>query len=323
MKPWMAFGIALALVANSGRAQNPPSPPAGRPAPAAAADAGERALRDRLDVYAKAYNAHNAAGVADLFTDDATLVDLDGGTVRGKEAIGAQFAAGFAESSSYTLEPTIDSIRFLTPDVAQVEGLAKFTAANASPTQNRFVLLAVRKDQAWKIAEIRDLPVAAEDIPPADRLKELEWMVGEWVDQRGDLEIHSTFEWGENKAYLTRRTTANSGGEKAQSSLMIVAWDPKGGQIHSWMFDSDGSRTEGIWTRASDSQWIIRAEGVSSDGSPSSATQIVTIVGKDAVKTSSVDRIIDDQVAQDTDEVLMVRKPPAAGGAAPPRPAGR
>ena len=322
MKPWMAFGIGLALVANTGRAQNPPAPAAGRPAPAAA-DAGEQALRDRLAAYAKAYNAHNAAGLADAFTDDATLVDLDGGTVRGKEAIGAQFAAGFAESSSYTLEPTIDSIRFLTPDVAQVEGLAKFTAANDSPIQNRFVLLAVRKDQAWKIAEIRDLPAAAEDIPPADRLKELEWMVGEWVDQRGDLEIHSTIEWGENKAYLTRRTTANFGGEKAQSSLMIVAWDPKGGQIHSWLFDSDGGRGEGVWTRASDNEWIIRAEGVSRDGSPSSATQVVTIVGKDAVKTSSVDRIIGGQVAQDIDEVLMVRKPPAAGGAAPPRPAGR
>ena len=184
--------------------------------------------------------------------------------------------------------------------------------------RHHFVLLAVRKDQAWKIAEIRDLPVADEEIPPADRLKELEWMVGEWVDQRDDLEIHSTIEWGDNKAYLTRRTTANSGGEKAQSSLMIVAWDPKGGQIHSWMFDSDGGRTEGIWTRASDKEWIIRAEGVSPDGSPSSATQVLTIVGKDAVKTSSVDRIIDGQVARDIDEVLMVRKPPAAGGAAPP-----
>ena len=322
MKPWIAFGIGLALVASTGRAQDPPAPAAGRPAPAAAA-AGEQALRDRLAAYAKAYNAHNAAGLVETFTDDATLVDLDGGTVRGKEAIGAQFAAGFAESSSYTLEPTIDSIRFLTPDVAQVEGLAKFTAADDSPIQNRFILLAVRKDQAWKIAEIRDLPAAAEDIPPADRLKELEWMVGEWVDQRGDLEIHSTIEWGENKAYLTRRTTASFGGEKAQSSLMIMAWDPKGGQIHSWLFDSDGGRGEGVWTRASDNEWIIRAEGVASDGSPSSATQVMTIVGKDAVKTSSVDRIIGGEVAQDIDEVLMVRKPPAAGGAAPPRPAGR
>ena len=285
---------------------------------------GEQALRDRLAAYAKAYNAHNAAGLVETFTDDATLVDLDGGTVRGKEAIGAQFAAGFAESSSYTLEPTIDSIRFLTPDVAQVEGLAKFTAADDSPIQNRFVLLAVRKDQAWKIAEIRDLPAAAEDIPPADRLKELEWMVGEWVDQRGDLEIHSTIEWGENKAYLTRRTTANFGGEKAQSSLMIMAWDPKGGQIHSWLFDSDGGRGEGIWTRASDNAVDHpRRGGLASDGSPSSATQVMTIVGKDAVKTSSVDRIIGGEVAQDIDEVLMVRKPPAAGGAAPPRPAGR
>lgn len=317
MKPWMAFGIGLALVANAGRAQNPPAPAAPRPAAA-----GEQPVRDRLAAYAKAYNAHNAAGLVESFTDDAALVDLDGSVVRGKEAIGAQFAAGFAESSSYTLEPTIESIRFLTPDVAQVEGMAKFAAAESSTIRHRFVLLAVKKDQAWKIAEIRDLPTAADDTPPADRLQELGWMVGEWVDQRDDLEIHSAIEWGANKAYLTRKTTAKFGAEKAQSSLMIMAWDPKGGQIRSWLFDSDGGRGEGVWTRASDKEWIIRAEGVSPDGSPSSATQILTIVGKDAVKTSSVDRIIDGQVARDIDEVLMVRKPPAAGGAAAPRPAG-
>lgn len=326
MKPWMALGIGLALVANAARAQNPPAPVAPRAAPAA--PAGEQPVRDRLAAYAKAYNAHNAAGLVESFTDDASLVDLDGGIVRGKEAIGTQFAAGFAESLSYTLETTVDSIRFLTPDVAQVEGLAKFTAADSSPVRHRFVLLAVKKDQAWKIAEIRDLPSAAEDIPPADRLQELGWMVGEWVDQRDDLEIHSVIEWGANKAFLTRRTTAKFGAEKAQSSLMIMAWDPKGGQIRSWLFDSDGGRGEGVWTRASDKEWIIRAEGVSPDGSPSSATQVLTIVGKDAVKTSSVDRIIDGQVARDIDEVLMVRKPPAAGAAAPPgaaapRPAGR
>ena len=116
-------------------------------------------------------------------------------------------------------------------------------------------------------------------------------------------------------------TTSKFGGEKekAKSSLMIVAWDPKGGQIRSWLFDSDGGRGEGVWTRASDNEWIIRAEGVSPDGSPSSATQILTMVGKDAVKTSSVDRIIGGQVARDIDEVLMVRQPPAAGGAPPAR----
>src|SRR5262249_49782429 len=101
------------------------------------------------------------------------------------------------------------------------------------------------------------------------------------------------------------------------------AWDPKSGQIHSWLFDSDGGRGEGVWTRASDTEWIIRAEGVGRDGSPSSATQVMTVVGKDAVKTSSVDRIIGGEVAQDIDEGLVVGKPPAAGGAAPAGPAGR
>jgi hypothetical protein len=54
---------------------------------------------------------------------------------------------------------------------------------------------------------------------------------------------------------------------------------------------------------------------------PNSATQIVTVVGKDAIKTSSIDRIIGGEVAPDTDEIMMVRKAPAVGGAVAPVPA--
>jgi hypothetical protein len=55
---------------------------------------------------------------------------------------------------------------------------------------------------------------------------------------------------------------------------------------------------------------VIKATGVLRDGSPTSATQIIDVVGKDAVKTKSLDRIIGGQIAPDIDEVLMVRKPP-------------
>ena len=101
---------------------------------------------------------------------------------------------------------------------------------------------------------------------------------------------------------------------------MILGWDPRSGQLHSWIFDSDGGHGEGTWTRASDKQWIIRAEGVQRDGTANSATQFLTLVNKDAVKTSSVDRIVGDEVVPDIDEVLMVRRPPAPAGAAPAAP---
>ena len=142
-------------------------------------------------------------------------------------------------------------------------------------------------------------------------------MVGDWVDESPDATVRSTIRWGDNKAYLVRNSSVQVGDEKVSSSLMILGWDPRSGQLHSWLFDSEGGHGEATWTRASDNQWILRAEGVQSDGSTNSATQIVTIVNRDAVKTSSVDRIIGGEVAPDIDEVLMVRKPPAPAGAAP------
>ena len=96
---------------------------------------------------------------------------------------------------------------------------------------------------------------------------------------------------------------------------MVLCFDPQSDQIRSWLFDSEGGRGEATWTRTADDQWILRAAGSLSNGLPNSATQIVTIVGKDAIKTSSIDRIIGGEVAPDTDEIMMVRKAPAAGAA--------
>jgi uncharacterized protein (TIGR02246 family) len=322
-------GIGLVLLAGFVAAQTPPaSAPAVRPAAAAPTAApaqapkvqssvpGEATIKERLAGFVKAYNARNAASLSDFFTDEATLIDVDGTSTQGKAAISAQFAAGFAQATSYTLEAEIDLMRNITTDVVVVEGLSKLTAPNETPIANRFVTLVAKQGEVWKIAEIRDLPAPPEQVSPADRLAEFDWMVGEWVDQNGDVKIHSSIKWGENKAYLTRTTAVHVGDEKESSSLMILAWDPQSSQVRSWLFDSNGGRGEGTWTRASDNQWIIRAQGTLLDGTPTSATQTVTLVGKDAVKTSSIDRIIGGEVAPDIDEILMVRKPPTAGGAA-------
>jgi uncharacterized protein (TIGR02246 family) len=283
-----------------------------------AVGAADEAVTNHLAGFVKSYNARNAAGLTDLFTDDATLIDLDGKVTQGKAAVGAQFASGFAQPTNYTLESTTESLRYITPDVAQVEGTSKLTAPNEAAIVNRFVALVAKKDNLWKIAEIRDLPAPEEDVPPVDHLKEFEWMIGDWVDQSGNMKINSSIKWGDNQAFMLRSTTVQVGDEKGTSSLMILAWDPRSAQIKSWLFDSQGGRGEGTWTRASDNQWIVRAEGVLRNGSPTSATQTVTLMGKDAVKTSSLDRIIGGEVAPDIDEVLMVRKPPVVGGAAPP-----
>jgi len=290
-------------------------------APAASAmTADEKSVRDTLAAYVVTYNQKDAAKLVEFFTPDGTLIDSDNVATRGREAIVQEFSESFAEPSTYTLEGKVDRIRLITPDVAQAEGVSRLVSPKEATIANHFVALLTRQGDAWKLVEVRDYPAPAASVTPYERLKELEWMVGDWVDETDDAQVSSTVQWGQGKGYLVRNYSAQIKGGPATSGLMIIAWDPQSEQIKSWIFNADGSRGEGAWTRGADNQWVVKAHGSTGDGQPNSATQIISLINKDAVKTSSVDRIVGGEIARDIDDIIMVRKPPAPGTA--PAPAG-
>jgi hypothetical protein len=153
-------------------------------------------------------------------------------------------------------------------------------------------------------------------------LKELEWMVGEWVDESENNKVSANIRWADNQSYLIREYNVEIQGEKSSSGTQFIGWDPQSGQIKSWVFDSEGGHGEALWTRTADNQWVLKAQGVLRDGRPSSATQVHTIINKDSVKSSSIDRIIGGQVAPDIIDLVMVRKPPQPSATGPkPAPA--
>jgi uncharacterized protein (TIGR02246 family) len=275
--------------------------------------AAERSVRDTIAAYIAAYNQKDVAKLAGLFTQDGTLIDSDNVTTSGREAIAAQFSESFDERSSYTLQAQPNRIRVISPEVAQAEGIARLTSPKEATIANQFVALLSRQGDAWKFVEIREHPAPAESVAPYERLKELEWLVGDWVDESEDARVTSTVRWGQGKAYLVRDYSVQVKGEPATNGLMIIAWDAQREQIKSWIFNADGSRGEGSWTRAADNQWVVKAHGSAGDGRATSATQLISLVNKDAVKTSSTDRVIGDELVSDIEDVIMVRKPPAAG----------
>jgi uncharacterized protein (TIGR02246 family) len=322
---------------NAARQQAPP--PAAQPvaqqapAPSAAPAAGqagapnqaqpartpeERALLEGVGAFAKLFNDANAAALADLFLDDGTIVDPDGAATRGKAAIAEMYAGSFQETPGLKIEPTVEASRFFTPDVARVEGRSRLFSATGDASEfTRFSSLLVRQDGKWRIAEIREYAAPAQDVKPYDRLKELEWMVGDWVDESDNNRVQSSIRWADNKSYLVRTYTIDIHGEKSSSGTVYIGWDPQSGQIKSWMFDSEGGHGEGLWTRTGEKEWVVKAQGVMRDGRPSSATQIHTIINKDSASSSSIDRIIGGQVAPDIKDLVMVRKPPQPKAATP------
>jgi uncharacterized protein (TIGR02246 family) len=319
----------------------PPAPGAAAPraaaaapaatAPAAAAPAAEdpreKPVRDLIRVFAQAYNAADAKALADLFVDSASVVDPSGGETQGKAAISEMYAGSFRETPGLKLESETDQVRLLTPDLARVEGRSRvFASSGAANEFTRFTALAVQSQGKWRLAEIREQTAALEEIAPYERLQELEFMVGDWVDESDGNKVVVNVRWADKQSYLIRTYSVELQGEKAHSGTMFIGWDPLTEQIKSWVFDSEGGHGEGLWTRTSDSQWVVKASGVLRDGRPTSATHIHNIVNKDAVKTSSIDRIIGGQIAPDILDIVMVRRPPQPAAAAPrpvaaPRPA--
>ncbi|MGO9462769.1 MAG: YybH family protein [Isosphaeraceae bacterium] len=287
-------------------------------ASAAGVAVDEKALRQTLGAYVAAYNQKDAAKLVEFFTPDGTLIDSGNAATRGREAIAQEFSEAFAQPSTYTLEGKVERIHAITPDVAQVEGVSRLVSPKEATIVNHFVALLARRGDDWKLVEIRDYPEPGTGVTPYERLKELEWMVGDWVDETEDAQVSTTVQWGQGKGYLVRNYSAQIKGGPAKSGLIIIAWDPQTEQIKSWIFSADGGRGEGSWTRAEENQWVVKVHGSTADGRPSSATQILSLVNKDAVRARSIDRIVGGEIAPDIDDIIMVRKPPAPSTATAP-----
>lgn len=278
----------------------------------------EKAVLDGIMSFAKIYETANAAALADLFLDEAMIVDPDGYATRGKAAVAAMYEAAFKDNPGLKLESKVEAIRFLTPDLVRVEGKARIAVTHGDAAEfTGFTTLLARREGKWRIAEIHEYAAPAEAVTSYERLKELEWMVGDWVDESDNSRSQSSVRWADNQSFLIRTFSIHREGEKPSTGTMFIGWDPQSGQIKSWLFNSEGGHGEGLWTRTDEKEWVIKASGVLRDGRPTSATQIQTMINKDSVKVSSIDRIIGGVVAPDIVDVVMVRKAPPPGGAAP------
>ncbi len=306
LRQYLVWGCLVSCFATSVWAQ--PKPPAAQGNSVVSHD---QVLADSFRTLVEAYNQKKPEQLVTFFTDDAVLIDAEGNVTKGKPAITERFTASLSQPETYQLAVGLDQVRPITADVMQVTGNAKFTRANEPELVQPFVVLLVKKG-TWQIAEIRDLPAPEMTPPPPSAgLAELQWMVGEWVDENPAGKTTSSVVWGDNRAFLIRSYKIDIAERPVTGGVMIIGYDANTNQIRSWAFDGTGGRAEGAWTRTGDQQWIIKTHGVTGDGQATSATQYVNVVSPDVVKTGSFDQIVGDAIATDLVEILMVRKPPA------------
>ncbi|MBX6315441.1 MAG: SgcJ/EcaC family oxidoreductase [Isosphaeraceae bacterium] len=279
-----------------------------KPAEPATAEV-KKAIRKVVEDFTKAYNAADAKAIAELFAEDARVVLEDGRTLEGRAAIAAQFADVFDQAPGSQIEIDTESIRLVGPDSAIEEGIARIIPhGGGAPELSPYTVVYARRNGRWLQVSVREHPPKA--VSNYERLKELEWMVGDWVNESGAAVVESTCRWAENKNFLLREFTVKVRGRSALTGSQRIGWDPLTKQIRSWVFDSEGAYSEGLWSRDGN-RWLVKATGVLRDGQTASATHVITFVNKDTSTWQSIDRTIGGAVLPGIDEFTLVRKPPA------------
>jgi uncharacterized protein (TIGR02246 family) len=280
------------------------APPAGMDA-----TAEEAAIRANAEEYVESYNRRDSKTMASMWSPDAVYMDpTTGEGVVGRDAIAKQFDYAFAGSEDAKLKIDIESIDFLSPNVALEKGRAIVTYAEFPPEITDYTAVHVKRDGKWLIDRVSEVEEPAPPPTHHEQLKELDWMVGSWIDDSDGTRIETDCEWTKNQNFLTRSFKLSIGDRINLSGMQIVGWDPATKQIRSWVFDSDGGFSEGKWTHKGN-HWIIQQVGTLPDGGQTTATNIITYIDNDSFTWQATDRTVDGEVLPNIDEGLVRRKP--------------
>jgi hypothetical protein len=167
----------------------------------------------------------------------------------------------------------------------------------------------IKRDGTWYVDRVTE---EEPPLPPPthyEQLKELEWMIGSWIDDNDPgVSIQTDCEWTKNQNFITRSFAVVVGAEIDMSGMQIIGWDPAENVIRSWVFDSDGGFGSGTWTKK-ENRWVIQTTGTLPDGGKSTATNIMTRIDDNSFTWQSINRGVDGELLPNVAEVVIVRKP--------------
>jgi uncharacterized protein (TIGR02246 family) len=314
-RDWTANSVRAQAGAGSTRAPQQASKTAAAPKPTSDAAAkaqsdGEKAILAVDDAYALEFNKGDSKALAAYFTEDAEIVEAEGDRYLGRESIEKRFAETFAANPGAKIAIETDEIRFLSPEVAKEDGRCLVTPAKGAPEESSFTVLYVKRAGRWLISSVREDLI--DSSRPHDRLKDLEWMIGEWVEERPDSTVRLTCRWSDDENFLLRFVTVKREGKPVMSISQRIGWDPLAHQVRSWEFDAAGGFGEGRWSRDGD-RWVIKHTGVQPDGVTVSATNVMTKERPDLVRWVSTDQVVGDELMPEANDTVLVRVPPPPG----------
>jgi uncharacterized protein (TIGR02246 family) len=309
------LGLALSLEKQAWpQGQQVPEPAAAQPpGPKAAAQdstqAAKQAVLANVRAFTDAFNRRDVKTLLKLFADDCVLTEHDGTTVRGLKELEEELKESFAADPDARLSVSVESLQVVTPEVVIEEGKTTYFPDGKTLTaETDYQATHIKKGDRWLMSRVRSFNRVV--LSPYDQLRDLDWLVGDWVDEGEDSLVEASYRWDVNKVFLLQNFTVRVKGQEALTGTQRIGRDPLTKQIKAWVFDSEGGYAESLWTSVNDT-WVIKAKGVRADGTVVTVTNQITQLSKDRMRFESVDRIVGDERRQGF-SAIVVRKPPQA-----------
>jgi uncharacterized protein (TIGR02246 family) len=254
----------------------------------------------------KAFNDRDAAAIAANWTAEGEYIRNDGAPIRGRAEIQKGYADFFKTlKGKATVEVQTDNLRFPSADTAVSEVTLRLKNEQGELIGSNWRnTLVVREAGQWKVAMVQEWD---RDTAMDDSLKDLEWLIGTWRMDTKDRDVTTTYEWGENKAFIRGKYSVKEGGQVTESGTQMFGKDNAEGGIRSWVFQSDGGFGDGLWTRDG-KKWKVDFAGVAASGKKLTASVIYMRVDANTFTWQSVEQTVDGQPIADTQPIKVSKQ---------------
>ena len=271
-----------------------------------AAKGDKEAVEKFLQGYVEAFNKHQSEAAAGFWAPQCVYVDRGtGDRTEGRAAILADMVKLFKENPGIKIAAEITAVRFVRPDVATVEGRSTSFIPDTEPTTTEFSTLITKEGDHWLIDSVQETSVPT-PASPANALRDLEWLVGDWVDDSPGITVSCSVQWAANHSFLVRSYKVQRDKEDPWEGSQVIGWDARTKQIRSWTFDSDGSFDEGVWSKHGET-WSVVLSRTLENGGIATGTQVIKKMGTDTYTVQLVAREIDGEPAPATEVIKVVR----------------
>ena len=259
-----------------------------------------------IESYVSAFNSKDVEKLVSHWSPSGVYVSRSSGErVTGQAALTEEFTAILSGDEVPKLAVQTESIEFISPSVAVERGSAVVSREDASD-ETTYQVIYIKHNDEWLIDRVSEDQVIVQ-ASNYDRLKGLEFLIGQWVDTGEGFGIEIDCEWTKNQNYISRKYQVASDDGSDSSGLQIIGWDAKQEHVRSWLFDSDGGFVKGEWTRRDD-VWVVQSVATLPDGAVGSFTSVFRPIDEDGYGWKKLNRVLDGKLLPNIDEVIIRRK---------------